>query len=111
MVGQLMKECEATTVKVDLQEVEMIVEKLERGEEVGQPGHREIEEEGEEALRRLEDAVRRKGTEARKKHAEVVEIGRRMMKGKQRKEVWKGCWSTIPIPRCWVPIPMPRCWL
>ena len=25
--------------------------------QVGQPGHREIEEEGEEALRRLEDAV------------------------------------------------------
>merc|ERR550517_1811226 len=90
MVGQLMKDCEATTMKVDLQEIEQIVEKLERGEEVGQPGHREIEEEGEEALRRLEDAVKRKGTEARKKQAGVVEMGRKMMKGKQRREVLEG---------------------
>jgi len=90
MVGQLMKECEATNVKIDLQEIEQIVEKLESGEEVGQPGHREIDEEGEEALRRLEDAVKRKGTAARKKHAEVVEMGRGMMKGKQRKEVLEG---------------------
>ena len=29
-----MKECEATTTKVDLVEIEQIVEKLERGEEV-----------------------------------------------------------------------------
>merc|ERR1719458_1784429 len=55
MVGQLMKDCEATTTMVDLAEVEQIVDKLERGEEVGQPGHREIEEEGEEALREIEE--------------------------------------------------------
>ena len=30
-----MKECEATTMKVDLEEVEQIVEMLDRGEEVG----------------------------------------------------------------------------
>ena len=30
-----MKECEATNVKIDLQEIEQIVEKLESGEEVG----------------------------------------------------------------------------
>merc|ERR1719234_961583 len=90
MVGQLMKDCKATAVNLDLEEVEQIVEKLERGEEVAQPGHREIEEEGEEALRRLEDAVKRKGTAARKKHADVVEMGRRMIKGKQRREVLEG---------------------
>ena len=30
-----MKECEATNVKIDLQEIEQIVKKLESGEEVG----------------------------------------------------------------------------
>merc|ERR1712013_236450 len=60
MVGQLMKDCEATTLKIDMADIEEIVDKLERGEEVGQPGHREVEEEGEEALRRLEDAVKTK---------------------------------------------------
>merc|ERR1719447_1045189 len=91
MVGQLMKDCEATNMlEIDLAEVEQIVERLGRGEEVGQPGHRAIQEEGEEALRRLGDAVKRKGAEARKKQAEMVEMGRRMMKGKQRKEVLEG---------------------
>ena len=36
MVGQLMKDCEATTmIEIDLAEVEQIVERLGRGEEVG----------------------------------------------------------------------------
>merc|ERR1712083_674988 len=63
---------------------------LERGEEVGEPGHREVAEEGEEALRRLEHAVKRKGSEARKKHSEMVEMGRRMMKDKPRMELLEG---------------------
>ena len=33
-----MKDCEATTTMVDLAEVEQIVDKLERGEEVGSFG-------------------------------------------------------------------------
>jgi len=87
MVGQLMKDCEATTLKIDMADIEEIVDKLERGEEVGQPGHREVEEEGEEALRRLEDAVKRKGAAAREKHRELIEKGRRMTKGKTRREI------------------------
>ena len=34
--------------------------------------------------------VKRKGVEARKKHAEMVEMGRRRMNGKQRREVLEG---------------------
>merc|ERR1719167_1704059 len=87
MVGQLMKDCEATTLKIDMADIEEIVDKLERGEEVGQPGHREGEEEGEEALRRLEGAVKRKGAAAREKHRELIEKGRKMNKGKTRREI------------------------
>ena len=87
MVGQLMKDCEATTLKIDMADIEEIVDKLERGEEVGQPGHREVEEEGEEALRRLGDAVKRKGAAAREKHRELIEKGKRMNKGKTRREI------------------------
>merc|ERR1712013_186123 len=87
MVGQLMKDCEATTLKIDMADIEEIVDKLERGEEVGQPGHREVEEEGGEALRRLEDAVKRKGAAARELHRELIEKGRRMTKGKTRREI------------------------
>merc|ERR1719495_2447400 len=82
-----MKDCEATTLKIDMADIEEIVDKLERGEEVGQPGHREVEEEGEEALRRLGDAVKRKGAAAREKHRELIEKGRRMNKGKARREI------------------------
>merc|ERR1719400_1214434 len=87
MAGQLMKDCEATTLKIDMADIEEIVDKLERGEEVGQPGHREVEEEGEEALRRLGDAVKRKGAAAREKHRELIEKGKRMNKGKTRREI------------------------
>merc|ERR1719495_386691 len=82
-----MKDCEATTLGIDMADVEEIVDKLERGEEVGQPGHWEVEEEGEEALRRLGDAVKRKGAAAREKHRELIEKGRRMNKGKTRREI------------------------
>merc|ERR1719167_1459367 len=87
MVGQLMKDSESPTLKIDMADIEEIVDKLERGEEVGQPGHREVEEEGEEALRRLEDAVKRKGAAAREKHRGLIEKGRRMNKGKTRREI------------------------
>merc|ERR1712122_130852 len=48
---------------------------------------RRREEEGEEALRRLEDAVNRKGAAAREKHRELIEKGRKMNKGKTRREI------------------------
>merc|ERR1719447_2067943 len=82
-----MKDCEATTLKIEMADIEGIVDKLERGEEVGQPGHREGQEEGEEALRRLEDAVKRKGAAARELHRGLIEKGRRMNKGKTRREI------------------------